>query len=148
VETISALVDTGSSEDLDPLDGGRNAGGLAVRYDEAHHYSIELSGTTLTARARISSIEQSWTRQVPAGPLELRIATRQPDSGAGFGHLSSDTVALQAVVDGELLTLAELDGRYLSAETAASFTGRVSGVFASRGTVTFDWFRSEGREPQ
>ncbi|GAP61525.1 xylosidase/arabinosidase [Arthrobacter sp. Hiyo1] len=130
------------------LDGGRNAGGLAVRYDEAHHYSIELSGTTLTARARISSIEESWTRQVPAGPLELRIATRQPDSGAGFGHLSSDTIALQAVVDGELLTLAELDGRYLSAETAASFTGRVSGVFASRGTVTFDWFRGEGREPQ
>ena len=55
---------------------------------------------------------------------------------------------LQAVIDGEPVTLAELDGRYLSAETAASFTGRVAGVFASSGTVSFDWFRSEGREPR
>lgn len=141
VETISALVDTGSSS------GQGSAGGLAVRYDEAHHYSIELNGTTVTARARISSIEQSWTHPAPGGPLELRIETRQPDSGLGFGHLSSDTIALQAVIDGETVTLAELDGRYLSAETAASFTGRVSGVYAAHGTVAFERFRSSGREP-
>ncbi|MDQ0823366.1 xylan 1,4-beta-xylosidase [Arthrobacter sp. V4I6] len=147
VETIAALVDTGSPEEQGPSDGKGNAGGLAVRYDESHHYSIEVNGTTVTARARVSSIEQAWTRQVPGGPLELRIATRQPAGGAGFGHLSSDTVALQAVIGGEPVTLAELDGRYLSAETAASFTGRVAGVFASSGTVAFHWFRSSGREP-
>lgn len=141
VETISARVDTGSPADLG------NAGGLTVRYDEAHHYSIELNGTTVTARARISSIEQSWTHQVPGGPLELRIETREPKPDNAIGSLSSDTIALQAVIDGESVTLAELDGRYLSAETAASFTGRVAGVFASRGTVAFDWFRSSGREP-
>ncbi|WP_026554533.1 glycoside hydrolase family 43 protein [Arthrobacter sp. 35W] len=141
VETISALVDAGSTAHPG------SAGGLAVRYDEAHHYSIELSGTTVTARARIASIEQTWTHPVPDSPVELRIETRQPGHGTGFGHLSSDTIALQAVIDGEALTLAELDGRYLSAETAASFTGRVAGVFATRGSVAFEWFRSTGREP-
>jgi xylan 1,4-beta-xylosidase len=137
VETISALVEPGA--------GG--AGGLAVRYDEAHHYSIELDGGTITARARVASIEQTWTLPAPEGPVELRIDTRQPNPDNALGSLSSDTVALQAVVDGSAVTLAELDGRYLSAETAASFTGRVSGVFASRGTVHFDWFRSTGTEP-
>jgi xylan 1,4-beta-xylosidase len=146
VETISALVDAGSPESGNGA-GTNGSGGLAVRYDEAHHYSIETDGTTVTARARISSIEQTWTHPAPGGPLELRIETRQPEGGAGFGHLSSDTVALQAVIGGEPVTLAELDGRYLSAETAASFTGRVAGVFASRGTAAFHWFRSFGREP-
>jgi xylan 1,4-beta-xylosidase len=146
VETISALVHTGSPLEQAAEEQG-NAGGLAVRYDEAHHYSIELNGTTVTARARISSIEQSWTHPAPGGPLELRIETRQPEGGVGFGHLSSDTIALQAVIDGETVTLAELDGRYLSAETAASFTGRVAGVYAAHGTVAFERFRSTGREP-
>lgn len=143
VEIIAALVDV---EGASASESG--SGGLAVRYDEAHHYSIETDGTTLTARARISSIEQTWTHPAPAGPVELRIETREPNPDNAIGSLSSDTIALQAVVDGQPVTLAELDGRYLSAETAASFTGRVAGVFASAGTVAFDWFRSEGREPR
>jgi beta-xylosidase len=138
VETIAALVDAGEN----------SSGGLAVRYDEAHHYSIETDGTTITARARISSIEQTWTFPAPGGPVELRIETREPNPDNAIGSLSSDTIALQAVINGEPVALAELDGRYLSAETAASFTGRVAGVFASSGTVSFDWFRSEGREPR
>jgi beta-xylosidase len=141
VETIAALVDVGGA-------GERGTGGLAVRYDEAHHYSIETDGTTITARARVSSIEQAWTHPAPGGPVKLRIETREPNPDNAIGSLSSDTIALQAVIDGLTLTLAELDGRYLSAETAASFTGRVAGVFASAGTVAFDWFRSEGREPR
>ncbi len=143
VETITALVDAGDSG-MDE----KGAGGLAVRYDEAHHYSIETDGTTITARARISSIEQTWTQAAPGGPVELRIETREANPDNAVGSLSSDTITLQAVIHGARITLAELDGRYLSAETAASFTGRVSGVFASSGTVTFDRFRSEGREPR
>ncbi|WP_051172328.1 glycoside hydrolase family 43 protein [Microbacterium indicum] len=37
-------------------------------------------------------------------------------------------------------------GRSLSAETAASFTGRVIGLYAASGTVSFDGFRTVGRE--
>jgi hypothetical protein len=80
--------------------------------------------------------------------VELRIETPEPNPDNAIGTLSSDTIALQAIIDGKPVTLAELDGRYLSAETAASFTGRVAGLFASNGTVTFDRFRSEGREPR
>ncbi|MGX9901449.1 beta-xylosidase family glycoside hydrolase [Arthrobacter sp. SA17] len=137
VETVSATVD--------PAPGA--SGGLAIRYDEAHHYSIESDGTTVTARARVSSIEQSWTHPVSGGELELRIATDQPDESDSLGRPSPDAIALQAVIDGSVVTLAELDGRYLSAETAASFTGRVAGVFASRGTVRFNSFLSSGHEP-
>lgn len=149
VETIAALVDAGPPESGNGENGAeeKGSGGLAVRYDEAHHYSIETDGTTVTARARVSSIEQTWTLPAPDGPVELRIETREPNPDNAIGSLSSDTIALQAVIDGEPVTLAQLDGRYLSAETAASFTGRVAGVFASRGTVSFDWFRSSGREP-
>ena len=37
-----------------------------------------------------------------------------------------------------------LDGRYLSSETAESFTGRVFGVFASDGEARVDWLEYEG----
>ena len=42
--------------------------------------------------------------------------------------------------------LARVDGRYLSQETAASFTGRVIGLYAVTGTVSFTDFRYAGRE--
>ena len=36
--------------------------------------------------------------------------------------------------------VAELDGRYLSTEVAGGFTGRAIGMYATAGTVRFDWF--------
>jgi xylan 1,4-beta-xylosidase len=42
--------------------------------------------------------------------------------------------------------VAELDGRYWTAETCASFTGRVIGLYASAGTVSFAGFRYRGTE--
>jgi xylan 1,4-beta-xylosidase len=44
--------------------------------------------------------------------------------------------------------LAALDGRYISAETAAAFTGRVMGLYAREGAVTFDAVRYEGRDDE
>jgi hypothetical protein len=56
-----------------------------------------------------------------------------------MGHVASDLVGLGFVRgDGETEVLAEVDGRYLSNETAGSFTGRVFGVYAEAGTVAFD----------
>jgi xylan 1,4-beta-xylosidase len=43
--------------------------------------------------------------------------------------------------------LADLDGRYWSAEVVASFTGRVVGMFAARGTARFLVFSYHGVEP-
>jgi len=42
--------------------------------------------------------------------------------------------------------VAELDGRHWTAETCTSFTGRVIGLYASRGTVSFAAFRYRGTE--
>lgn len=41
--------------------------------------------------------------------------------------------------DGTYAGLTSLDGRYLSTEVAGGFTGRVIGMFASSGSVHFDW---------
>ena len=62
-------------------------------------------------------------------------------------NLTSDVVVLSAqTADGDRHELARVDGRYLSQETAASFTGRVIGVYAVRGTVTFSRYRYTGWE--
>ncbi|MFJ9707258.1 hypothetical protein [Streptomyces sp. NPDC101234] len=54
--------------------------------------------------------------------------------------LRGDRIRLLA--DGTLL--AELDGRYWTAETSASFTGRGIGVHAREGTVRFGDYRYTG----
>ena len=45
--------------------------------------------------------------------------------------------------DGTATPLGTLDGRYLSTEVAGGFTGRVIGMYATVGTVHFDWFDYE-----
>jgi hypothetical protein len=60
--------------------------------------------------------------------------------------MTSDFVSFIARSSGEETLLARVDGRYLTAETAASFTGRVIGVFAVTGSVTFDGLRYTGSE--
>jgi hypothetical protein len=58
-----------------------------------------------------------------------------------------DTLTLGVTApDGTFTALGELDGRYLSTEVAGGFTGRVIGMYASAGTVHFDWFEYEGLE--
>jgi hypothetical protein len=56
--------------------------------------------------------------------------------------MGGDRIRLLAA--GTLIT--ELDGRYWTAETCASFTGRVIGLYASRGTVRFTDFRYQGSD--
>jgi xylan 1,4-beta-xylosidase len=94
--------------------------------------------------ARIGSIRHTvTTRPIPAGPVRLRIdiiaATtgRHPSQGPDELHMGVETAA------GDFLTLAQLDGRYLSTEVAGGFTGRVIGMFATAGKVHFDWYDYE-----
>lgn len=131
--TVSAVVDVTAG-----------SGGLAVRYDEDLHYEIEAGGGKVVARAAVAGLLQEWSREIggdtgldPAA-LEL-VMTANPPTPVGFGHASSDMVGLGVrTADGEIELLAEIDGRFLSCETAASFTGRVFGVWARTGTVAVD----------
>jgi len=123
------------------VDASAGSGGLASRYDELHWFALEALGTTVTARAHIAGLTQSWQVDVPPGDVELRIETTPPALGFSAEATGGDRIRLYAA--GALLT--ELDGRYWTAETCASFTGRVTGLYTSHGTVTFADLRYTGR---
>jgi xylan 1,4-beta-xylosidase len=118
---------------IDPADG---VGGLAVRLDERHHYEIEAASGEVKVLARVGPLRTVVaSRSVPAGPIVLTVqVTTTPTS---YGPLAGPDTVSFGVDDN---TLAELDGRYLSTEVAGGFTGRVIGMYASTGTVHFDWF--------
>ncbi len=133
------------------LDPGTGRAGLTLRVDEAHHYDLEVSGGTARVIGRVGPFRQVFAEHpVPAGPVTLTVATRTrdilpptvtalPEPGEaplGVRATGPDTVSF--LVDDVLLT--ELDGRYLSTEVAAGFTGRVLGLYATAGSAAFDWF--------
>jgi xylan 1,4-beta-xylosidase len=124
------------------VDAAAGAGGLASRYDEDHWFALEARGPVVTARARLAGLEQAWQAVRPAGVVELRLEMSPPPAGHSPAALGGDRIRLLA--DGELL--AELDGRYWTAETCASFTGRVIGLYAREGTVRFADFRYRGSD--
>ena len=124
------------------VDASSGAGGLAARYDEEHWICLEARGTVVTARAHVAGITQSWQATVPAGDVELRLEMTLPSAGSDFVAMGGDRIRLLAA--GTLVT--ELDGRYWTSETCASFTGRVIGLYASAGTVSFADFRYRGAD--
>jgi xylan 1,4-beta-xylosidase len=130
------------------IDPSAGRGGLAVRFDEPHHYEIEAASGEVRVLARIGPLRTTVaSRPVPAGPLVLGIqvtATRTAEEG----RTGPDTLSLGVEEpDGAFTVLATLDGRYLSTEVAGGFTGRVIGMYASAGTVHFDWFDYEPLDP-
>ncbi|MFE1319977.1 glycoside hydrolase family 43 protein [Kitasatospora phosalacinea] len=131
------------------LDPGTGRGGLSVRLDEAHHYDLEADAGEVRVVARIGPLRQVLAaRPVPPGPLTLTLTVRTTGLVPASPELADtepfgpDTLAcwLGDPDAPGAQPLAELDGRYLSTEVAAGFTGRVIGMYATGGTVAFDWF--------
>jgi len=116
------------------LDVSRGVGGIAVRYDERFHYSIVAGAGRVVARGALPTFENVTERAFAGDFLDLEIAARRPPDD-GLMPRTSDLVDLAAWVDGERHVLATLDGRFLSSESAESFTGRVLGVLALEGEV-------------
>ncbi|WP_043671084.1 glycoside hydrolase family 43 protein [Streptomyces xylophagus] len=134
------------------LDVSAGAGGLTVRMDEHHHYDIEADAETVRARARVGGISQTWELPLPGDPsaVTLRITTGPivgDLDGIGLERRSPDLVRLSVRTTGDdWEELTGLDGRYVSAEVAASFNGRVAGLYASAGVVDAHWFRYDGND--
>ncbi|MGA5194285.1 glycoside hydrolase family 43 protein [Streptomyces exfoliatus] len=129
------------------VDASEGRGGLAVRLDERHHYEIEATAGAVKVFARIGPLRtEVASAPVPAGPvvLGLDIAPQPPGDARTGPDLLSFGVEEP---DGTFTVLATLDGRYLSTEVAGGFTGRVIGMYASVGTVRFDWFDYEPGSP-
>jgi beta-xylosidase len=138
------------------VDAGDGVGGLSLRMDDGHHYDIEVDGAVARARGRVGPFCQTWEQPITAGPVTVEIDVR-PTAGmaassgsAGPGGLAvaPDVVHLRVDSGSGPVDVAALDGRYVSAETAAAFTGRVVGMYAVRGSVAFDTFRYEGRDAE
>jgi beta-xylosidase len=125
------------------IDVAHGVGGLALRYSEHFHYSVAVGGGRLVARGCIPGFDQRRELSCAAARLELEIACRAVREGLGF---TSDLIELAATVDGVRTVLMELDGRYLCAEVAESFAGRVVGLFAESGEVAVEWFDYEGSD--
>lgn len=127
------------------VDAAVGVGGLAVRYDEGLHYEVEASDGVVTARAVIPGFTREASARVPSGAVELVLGSRVPPA-EGLGHVSSDLVYLGYVSpdDGQPRVLLEVDGRYLSNETAGSFTGRVFGLYTVSGRVDFQRLKYTG----
>jgi xylan 1,4-beta-xylosidase len=141
-----------TSETSVQVDVSHGVGGLRVRYDEKHHFDLEADGTGgdihLTGRIALAGLQQEWSARLPAGPVTLRIASA-PSAGHVFPSDPVETVTLTAApVDGSApaVTVAEFDGRYLSAEVVMSFTGRVLGPYCASGTVQFREFHQRGSD--
>jgi xylan 1,4-beta-xylosidase len=126
------------------IDPAKGRGGLAVRLDEQHHYEIEAASGEVTVLARIGPLRTVVAYQpVPAGSVVLGIQATAAQSPHGV-CAGPDTLSLGVEEpDGTFTVLSTLDGRYLSTEVAGGFTGRVIGMYASAGTVHFDWFDYE-----
>jgi xylan 1,4-beta-xylosidase len=137
--TVSAVVDAAAG-----------TGGLGFRYDEQHHVSLEARGnggsTRVTALATVAGLRQSWSADLPGHEVELRIEMAPPATGFSAEALGGDRVRLVARANGEDVLLTVLDGRFWTAEVAASFTGRVIGLFATEGTMTFTRLHAEGSD--
>ena len=121
-----------------------------MRCDERQHVSLEArqadAGVVVTARAALVGVEQTWTTTLPAGEVRLSLDTSPPETGFSADALGGDRIRLTASTTGEEEVLAELDGRYWTAETAASFTGRVVGAYVTEGTVAVTSFGYRGSE--
>lgn len=129
---------------------GDGAGGVAMRYDERHHVTVEVRDGQVVARADLAGIGQEWSAPLPAGQddaVTVWISTSPPAPSPFIADgLTSDILELGFDGPGGPTTLARVDGRYYTAETTASFTGRVTGVYATRGTVVVEQVRYEGSD--
>lgn len=113
-----------------------------MRYEELHWFTIEAmtgrDGSTIAvATASLSGLQQTWTSPLPAGLVQLRVET-DPYMSMTLQGMGGERIRLIAAAVGSAdVVVAELDGRYWSAETTGAFTGRVAGLCATEGTVRF-----------
>ena len=127
------------------VDAASGVGGLTVRYDEHHHYDVELADRQLTARITLPTLTKEWWAEVPAGIATLFLEMVAP-TGQGYEErMTNDLIRMGAVTsDGQRLQLAEIDGRFLTAVTSCSFTGRVIGLYCVEGTLNIRNYSERG----
>jgi beta-xylosidase len=128
------------------IDSEFTQAGLSVRYDEHSHYDIEYFNGKVIARSAICGLNHEIEiagAQLAQSEITLYISMTPPGS-TFFEGLTSDLIHL-GYFDGlgNKCEVAVFDGRYLSAEVTASFTGRVIGFYVVEGAITVKEFSEE-----
>ncbi len=118
------------------IETGVGVGGLGVRMDERHRLDVEVDGSQVRVVAQVGALGQELgCLEIPAGPITLEIRAVPDD-----GHFSSTATGPDVLVAGVVgpdgfRELGRLDGRYVSTEVAGGMTGRLMGIWCSRGDV-------------
>lgn len=104
-------------------------GRLTLRLDDNHWAASELRGKTVDVRVKIGPLEQvvASTQRPNSSTVVLEVRAVTPDEGPWSPVPDTIQLGLQGE-GGNFVVLATIDGRYLSTEVAAGFTGRVIGV--------------------
>jgi len=128
------------------VDVSGGVGGLTLRVDERHYYSVEADASEIRVVARIGPLRQVVASSPAVGKagrwtLGIEVVERADAARATAGP---DTVVLGYVDAQGWVPLAHLDGRYLSTEVAGGFTGRFVGIFATAGVVRVAQFSYRG----
>jgi len=126
-------------------------GGLEMRIDPEHALTLEVDGSTVRAIARVGSLGSVLGELVLDGPPHapgavLELAVREsPHHRYSHRRGPDELVATVETAHGRT-ELGRLDGRYLSTEVAAGFTGRMVGVVAERGELVVHELEYVGHE--
>ena len=119
--------------DVDPLGGTLR---FAVHLDDNHWFAIEVTDGLARGIGRSVPFEQEFGRlEVPPGSVTLAIQAVDPTEST----TPTGPDSIELIVGGH--TLCSLDGRHLSTEVAAGFTGRLIGLQSTQGKVVVEGFR-------
>ncbi|MEU0535364.1 glycoside hydrolase family 43 protein [Amycolatopsis tolypomycina] len=124
------------------LDVSRGTAAFVVRIDERHWYGLTADGATVTATVAIGPAVHPVTT-VAAGPVvSLRIRALEPPPSGPFREAAEPDLVELSVLreDDRAEVLGTFDGRYLSTEVAAGFTGRMIGVEVRDGSAVLHEF--------
>lgn len=103
------------------------SGAFQLRIDPRHWFGLRLENQMVVAEAQIGdALVALGSRSPRTADVTLRIEAQSPASPAvPRGHGGPDDIVLSVVDGAGAVELARLDGRYLSTEVAAGFTGRM-----------------------
>ncbi|GAA1980692.1 glycoside hydrolase family 43 protein [Microbacterium pumilum] len=107
-------------------DGGR----LVLRLDDSHWVAVGSQDGAISVRMVVGPLDQVLAGVPAPDAPKVTLAIRATLPAAEpYGRVAAaDDLTLGYVAEDEFRALATVDGRYLSTEVAAGFTGRVIGV--------------------
>jgi hypothetical protein len=125
------------------LDVSAGTAAFVVRIDDRHWYGLTADGETVTATLAIGPAVRTVSAVAAGSVVSLRIRALRPPASGPFREVTEPDLVELSVLreDGSAEILGAFDGRYLSTEVAAGFTGRMIGVRVLEGTASLREFR-------